>query len=280
MFKYLIRNTSCQVWKELLQAQPNHMHVLEKQLATSPLFQDAICEHISVRAKGVTQFPQAGLPEAVWRGGSAHATSAWLLPVHLGCNSSETQSTNSAVDFAQKCWSWLQRPGCFWFYCCRCIWNYKIFCLKVTIYYTEVGRGEEDRVLLLFSYSHHPIPILLFARSSLTETLPRPLCCCTFRCDRTTSSWTVRTRFWGEGIDRGWCVFHGVVLPTTSLASCWNDATAVSVSCRLYTLIPGKQKHFSKSLCWLGRNTEIAFYQNEKHFLSLMGNSKNSLKEE
>lgn len=35
---------------------------------------------------------------------------------------------------------------------------------------------------------------------------------------------------------------------------------------RILHLIPGKQKHFSKSLCWLGRETEIAFYQNVKGF--------------
>lgn len=71
-------------------------------------------------------------------------------------------------------------------------------------------------------------------------------------------------------------MFCSVVPPAISLARCWNDATTVSKSCRFYTLIPGKHKHFSKSPSWLGRKTEIAFYQNEKDFF--MGSSKSSLK--
>lgn len=50
----------------------------------------------------------------------------------------------------------------------------------------------------------------------------------------------------------------------------------VSMSYRFYTLIPEKRKYFSKSLCWNGRKTETAFYQNKRDFF--MGNSKSSLK--
>lgn len=84
-------------------------------------------------------------------------------------------------------------------------------------------------------------------------------------------------RLWSERVNRGGDVFCSVVLPAISLASCWNEATTVSMSCRFYTLIPGKHKHFSKSLCWLGRRTEIAFHRNEKDFF--MESSKSFLEE-
>lgn len=67
----------------------------KNNLWPAPLFQEAIWEHISVRANGITQFAHAGLPGAGWGEGWAHI-SALHLQVQLGCDSSETHGENKS----------------------------------------------------------------------------------------------------------------------------------------------------------------------------------------
>lgn len=122
-----------------------------------------LCENtFSVKATGFMQFPHAGRLQAMRGGRSAHNASAFLLQVQPAWNPSETEREHRF--YRGWCPEMLQLITKTRLLLVLLLWMHlerKAFLPESNhLKYTEVGGGEEDRVVLVFVLFCFFFPIL------------------------------------------------------------------------------------------------------------------------